>query len=135
MNIQKHAITYALATGIVVIAFSLSIYLAGFRNSALNYISYVFYIGLLIVAIKNWRDKERGGILSYGKTMGYSTLFALYYCILIAIWTYVFMTYIAPGLMESEMMKQQAAMEAKGMSQEQVEMAMKWAKNCSSPPL
>src|SRR5665213_3022099 len=83
MNIHKHSITYALATGIVVIVFSLCIYLAGLTNPAWNYLSYIFYIGLLVYALKNWRDKEKKGILSYGQAMGYSTVFALYYICLL----------------------------------------------------
>jgi len=135
MNIHKHSITYALATGIVVIVFSLCIYLAGLTNPAWNYLSYIFYIGLLVYALKNWRDKEKKGILSYGQAMGYSTVFALYYIILIVIWTLVFMIYIAPGFMASQMDKQQAIMEQRGMSPEQVEIAMKYARMFSQPAI
>jgi hypothetical protein len=135
MNKHKHALMYSMAAAITVIAFSLSIYLAGVTNSAWNYVSYIFFIGILVFAIKNWRDKENGGILSYGKTMGYSTWFALYYSIVMAVWTYIFMCYIAPGLMESEMMKQQALMEAKGMPAEQIELGMKYARMFSKPPI
>lgn len=135
MNIHKHALTYSMAAVFAVIAFSLGIYLAGITNTALNYISYVIYIGILVFAVKTWRDKEKNGSLTYGQAMGYETLIALYYSIAMAIWTYVFMMYIAPGLLESEMIKQEALMEAKGMPPEQVEMAMKYARMFSKPPI
>lgn len=126
---------YSMAAVFTVIAFSLGIYLAGITNSAVNYLSYVFYIGILVYAVKTWRDKENNGIRTFGQTMGYSTFFALWYSIAMAIWTYIFMAYIAPGLMETEMMKQQAIMEGKGMAPEQVEMAMKYARMFSKPPI
>jgi hypothetical protein len=135
MNIHKHALMYSMAAVFTVIAFSLGIYLAGITNTALNYVSYAFYIGILVFAIKAWRDKEKNGFLTYGQAMGYSSLIALYYSIVMAIWTYVFMMYIAPGLMESEMIKQEAIMEAKGMPPEQVEMAMKYARMFATPPV
>lgn len=135
MNIHKHALTYSMAAVFTVIAYSLGIYLAGITSTAWNYLSYVFFIAILVFAIKNWRDKERGGILSYGKTLGYSTWFALYYSIVMAIWTFVFFSYIAPGLMDTAMNQQEAMMEAKGMPPEQIEMGMKYARMFTKPPL
>ncbi|CAN5355744.1 hypothetical protein BH09BAC5_BH09BAC5_12720 [soil metagenome] len=135
MNISKHALTYSMAAVFTVIAFSLGIYLAGVMNSAWNYLSYLFFIGILVYAVKTWRDKELTGIMTYGQAMKYATLFALFYSIAMAIWTYIFMSYIAPGLMESEMMKQETLMEAKGLPAEQVEMAMKYARMFSKPPV
>ena len=135
MNIHKHALTYSMAAVFTVIAYSLGIYLAGVTNTAFNYLSYVFFIAILVFAVKNWRDKEKGGFLTYGQAMGYETWFAVYYSISMAIWTYVFMAYIAPGLMDSEMLKQEMLMEQRGMPPEQVEMAMKYARMFSTPPV
>lgn len=135
MNKQKHALMYSMAAIFTVIAFSLGIYLADIKNTAVNYFSYVIYIGFLVFALKAWRDKENNGMLTYGQAMGYSSLVALFYSVVMAIWTYIFMSYIAPGLMESEMMKQEALMEAKGMPPQQIEMAMKYARMFSKPPI
>lgn len=135
MTLSKHALTYGIAAVFTVIAFSLGIYLAGFTNSMWNNLSYVFYIAILVYALKSWRDKELQGVMSYGKAMRYQTIFALYYSIAMAIWTFIFISYIAPGLMESEMMKQETLMEAKGMPADQVEMAMHYARMFTKPPI
>lgn len=135
MSKHQHALMYSMAAAISVIAFSLGIYLAGVEQGAWNYISYIIFIVILVFAIRNWRDKVNGGILSYGKALGYSTWFALYYSIVMAIWSYVFIVYIAPGLMETQMMKQEAIMEARGMPAEQIEMGMKYARMFTKPPV
>ncbi|MCX6312651.1 MAG: DUF4199 domain-containing protein [Bacteroidetes bacterium] len=133
MNKHQHALMYSMAAAIAVIGYSLAIYLAGITNTAWSYISYVLFTGILVYAIKDWRDKQNAGLLSYGKTMGYSTFFALYYSLVMVIWTYVFFSYIAPGFMESQMLKQEALMEAKGMPPEQIEMGMKYARKFTQP--
>jgi hypothetical protein len=135
MNKHTHAVTYGVAIAISVIAFSLGIYMAEIREPWLNYLGYVIYIAFLVFALKNWRDKGNGGRLTYGQAMGYSTLVALYYSIIMAIWMYVFFAYIAPDYMESEFLRQEMEMEAKGVPPEQIEMGMKYARQFSTPPL
>jgi hypothetical protein len=127
---------YAIATVIAVIAYSLLIYLAGIRYDALQYVSYLIYIGIVVFAIKAWRDKVNNGApISFGGVMKYSTLLAVYYCVLISIWTFVFMKYIAPELTGELLAKQQEAMEAKNLPPEQVETAMKYTKMFMTPPV
>ncbi len=135
MNIHKHSATYGAAIAIAVIAFSLGVYLAGIKEPWLNYLGYLIYIAFLVFALKTWRDKEKGGLLTYGQAMGYSTLVSLYYSIVMAIWMYVFFAYVAPDYMESEFLRQEMVMEAEGMPPEQIELAMKYARKFSAPPL
>ena len=127
---------YAMAASIAVILFTIGIYFAGLRNSALNYLSYIFYIGILVFGIINWRKTARNGYLTYGQAMGYSTYVALYYSIVMAVWTYIFMAYIMdPAIMDAEFAKSAAKMQAQGMSQDQIDMGMKWARKFASPPV
>jgi hypothetical protein len=95
MNIHKHAITYAAGMSIAGIGLALGLHLAGLVMSPLNYLSYLFYIGILILGVKNWRESARGGFLTYGQAFGYSIWVAVYYSLIMAIWAFVFFQYIA----------------------------------------
>ena len=96
MNIYKHTLTYAAGAAIVGIALSITLHLLGQVMSPWNYLSYAGYIGFVVLGLIDWRTKFQGGYLTYGKAFGYATWQAVFYAVIIAIWTYVFMVYIAP---------------------------------------
>ncbi|MEO5644107.1 MAG: DUF4199 domain-containing protein [Bacteroidia bacterium] len=135
MSLSKHSFIYAVAAVFAVIVYSLLIYLGGIRIDALQYFSYAIFTGIAIYAIKSWRDKENNGIISFGGVMKYGSLMALFYSLLIAVWTFFFMKYIAPELVGEMLLKQQAAMEAKGLQPKQIEMGIKMSKMIMQPPV
>lgn len=133
-KLSTHSLVYGLGAALIVIVYSLLIYLGGLtEHSWLNNVSYLFYIAIAVVGIKNWRDKVKGGTLTYGQALGYLTTTALFYSLAMAVWTFVFFSYIAPDLMEQQLMKQEAQMEAKGMAPEMIEMSMKYARMFTQP--
>jgi hypothetical protein len=132
MSRTTHTLIYATIAAFGAIAIALLVYLAGMDQNWMN-LSYLTYITVTVLALKSWRDKEKGGFISFGGGMGYATIYAVFYSVMMAIWAYVFFAYIAPGFMMEQMAKQQAVMEAKGMSPEQIEMGMKFAKMFMSP--
>ena len=126
---------YAVAAVFAVIAYSLLIYLAGIKYDALQYVTYLIYTGIAILGIKAWRDKVNNGApITFGGIMKYSTVMAVFYSLFIAVWTFVFMKYIAPGLVDELLAKQQTVLEAKGLPPEQVEMGMKYTRMFMKPP-
>lgn len=131
----SHASAFGLAASMAVIALALIIYLAGLKNSALNWLSYPIGITIACIGVKKWRE-QNGGYLTFGQTYMHLFLQSLVYAIIITIWSVVFMVYIAPGMIEDQMLIQQAQMEDEGkMSQEQIEMAMHYARMFTSPAL
>jgi len=130
----SHAAAFGVATGMAVIIFSLIVYLIGIKNSAVNYISYPIAITIAVIGVKKWRE-QTGGYLTYGQTYVHLILQTVFYSILITAWTLVFTLYIAPGLMEDQMLIQQAKMEERGMSAAEIEMAMGYARKFSTPPM
>lgn len=138
MNIHKHAITYAAGMAICAIALGLLLHMAGLIMSPWNYLSYLFYIVILVFAQKNWREKAREGYLTYGQAFGYSTWVAVFYSIIIAAWTFVFFQYIAHDeivrYQADEMARRMAeAKEKYHLSDEMIEKQMEFAKRFMSP--
>ena len=127
-----HATAFGLASAIATIILALGLYLADLRNSALNYLSYPILITIMVIGVRKWRE-QNGGFLGFGPTYMHLFLQTLAFSVIITVWTMVFMSVIAPGLMEEEMLKQQVKMEEEGMSQAQIEMAMSYARKFSSP--
>jgi hypothetical protein len=138
MNSFKHSFTYSAATVIIAVALSMTLFAFSMYESLLNYISYIAYIVLLVIGLKAWRDKEKGGILTYGQAMGYGTLMALVFSVALAIWTFIFMQYIAHDEMQ-EVQAQKMAETAitlrdkYKMSESEIERSMNMSKSFTTP--
>lgn len=138
MNIHKHALTYAAGIAICGIALGMGLFMAGQVMSLWNYLSYAFYIGIIIIAQKNWREKAREGFLSYGQAFGYSTWVAMYYSIIMAIWAFIFFQYIAHDeivrYQSDELARRMAeAKEKYHLSDEMIEKQMEMSKRFMGP--
>jgi hypothetical protein len=127
-----HATVYGLIGALAVIILSLALYLVDMNNTALNYLSYPIIIGIAVYGVKKWRE-DNGGYLKFGPTYSHLIIQTLGYSVLITIWTLIFMQVIAPGLMEDQLLIQQAKMEEDGMDPAQIEMAMSMARKFSNP--
>ena len=127
-----HASVYGLIGALAVIILSLALYLVDMNNTALNYLSYPIIIGIAVYGVKKWRE-DNGGYLKFGPTYSHLIIQTLGYSVLITIWTLIFMQVIAPGLMEDQLLIQQAKMEEDGMDPAQIEMAVSMAKKFSNP--
>lgn len=128
----SHAAAFGVASAMAVIIFALIVYLIGIKNNAINYLSYPIVITIACIGVKKWREQS-GGYLTYGQTYVHLLFQTILYSALVIIWTLVFMLYIAPGMLEDQMLIQQAKMEEQGLSASEVEMAMGYARKFSTP--
>jgi hypothetical protein len=128
-----HAAAFGLATAMAVIVLALILYMADMKNTALNYLSYPIGITIACIGVKKWRD-QNGGFLSFKQAYGHLFFQLLVYSAIMTVWTLIFIIYIAPGLMEDQMLITQAKMEDEGkMSSAQIETAMHYARMFTSP--
>ncbi len=110
MENQKSALMPSLSAGlilgIILIVYSLLLYVVDLNENVwLASISYVITAVVLYFAIINFRDKEQNGFLSYGKGVGVGTLIGFFASILLAIFTYIYVSYIDPGVLEEAIIK------------------------------
>lgn len=138
MNSLKHSFTYSFAAIIVAIALSLLFFFLEMYETPLNYISYVGYIAFLVFGLKAYRDKVQNGIMSYGQAMGYATWMTLVYSLVIALWTYVFIQYIAFDEMQQLQNVKMAETVTKmreeyKLSEAEIERSLKMAESFSTP--
>ncbi len=108
MENQKSALMPSLSAGlilgIILIVYSLLLYVADLNENVwLASISYVITAVVLYFAITNFRDKQQNGFLTYGKGVSVGTLIGLFASVLLAIFTYIYVSYIDPSLLEQAM--------------------------------
>jgi len=132
------ALRYGLIGGLISIALGLGTYLAGMQGTIptiLNIVSTVVTIAVIVYAIRTHRDDDLGGYISYGRCLGTGVLTALIMGLIGAIWTIVLFNFIDPDIMTTMMEPQMEAMEERGMSDEEIEMAMEMTGKFMNPPV
>ena len=125
-SVAKSALTYGLYLAIATIAYSIILYVIGQTfNQPLGYINYAIQIGVILWALKDFRDKANNGFLQYGTGVGLGTLMGLYSGIIGAIYGYILFTYIDPGLIDQLIQITQEEQMKQGLNGQQMEAAEK----------
>jgi len=130
----KSAMTSGMLLGIVLIVFSLIIYFLGLTgNKYISYVSILLMIAGVVYFQIQYRDKELGGQMSYGQAFGYAILMVLAASVLSTIFSFILIKFIDPGLIDKMLSMQEDAMAKKGLSQDQIDMAMNMVKRMMTP--
>jgi riboflavin transporter FmnP len=132
----RHTATYGLYVGLALIVHSLLSYLLfDQQNKAFGYLSYLILIAGIVWATVQYRDKEKGGFLSYGDSVGYGVLLSLFYGIISALFAVILVTLIDPQFTERIMdITRETLYEDGRLTEEQIEMSIAMAEKFSTPP-
>ncbi len=121
----------------VAIALTLIEYFTGIDKSGagswFGFLGTPFFILFIWMAMKERKQDDYGGTITYGQCIGTGTLVGLFAGIVMAIFMYVYFTAINPGFVDFTLQKQETAMQTKQMSAEQVQVAMSMAKTWFVP--
>ena len=91
---------YGLILGLALTAFQMVIFTAGlFTNQALGYLSWVILIGLLIVAIKAYKD-ENEGFMTFGKGVGVGALTSIIGAVIVTLVVFIYIQFVDPGIID-----------------------------------
>lgn len=113
----KWALIYVLVSIVITYAFQL---LNIDQNSPVKYISYVPFIAFCFLAQKEYKD-QLGGFITFGQAFNPGFRYSLFGGLLLAVFIYIYLAILSPEMLTKAMEQQQTAMEAKGMSQEQID--------------
>jgi Protein of unknown function (DUF4199) len=138
MNRTLHSLQYALVAVFSAIIIGLATFLIlKHTQSPLNYLSYAIYILLAILGLKKWRNEMNAGFLSFGASMGYLSLMMFFYSVIIMIWTYIFLEYIAHdemlALMDQQMALAEEQLREKKISENIIEAQLNIARTFQKP--
>jgi len=141
-SILKNSLNYGIILGFMLIIISVITYLFGTSQSKTGQnISALFQIVIITIGIvwgtKNLRTNDTNYNLSsgfsYGRALGSGTLISLFAFTVLSIYTYIFLKFIDPGEIEKMLAMAQDQLSEKGMSDEQVEMALSMSKKMMTP--
>jgi len=134
-SLFKASLNYGLMLGGALVVYSLLLYVLGaIGNQAYSYVSFVFYIALMVWGIKEYRDKVQAGFITYGNSFVLGFYIALIGALISAIFTFILFKLIDPSLLQTMLDKVRMQMEEKNnMTEEQIEMAMKMTTSMMSP--
>jgi hypothetical protein len=131
----KSSIYWGVILGIVLIIYSLLLYFVDLSlEKWVSWVSYLIFLGGIILATVNYRNTELGGSITYGQALGFGTMVVLWASILSAIYTFVFMQFIDPGFAEKILqMTEKQLTEKGGMTDEQIEMTLDFQRKFMKP--
>ena len=101
-------------------------------DTPLKWISTLVFIVFMLLEQKECRDVN-GGYLSFGEGFKAGFLYAIFSGIVLTIFTYLYFTVLSPEMIDKILASAQAQMEAKNMSQEQIEQGMSFTRKIVNP--
>jgi len=123
----NHSVVYGLVTGGVLILLSLIINLFNIGpKNPLVYFSYLILLAGIIWGSKEYRDKIKGGFISYGNSLLSGFLIGMFAALISAIFTFIYVKFIDPGIVNKwlEIAEQTMTEKNPNMPQEQIDTAM-----------
>ncbi len=135
VSLMKSSMISGLYLGIVLILFSVVLYVAGLTfETWVQYISYPILIVGAVYAQVNYR-KSLGGEMTYGQALGVGLMSIIFASVLSSIYTYLLYAVIDPGLLDQvKIMSEQKILE-QGIPEEQLDTAMNMAMKFQTPPV
>ncbi len=134
------AIRYGVIAAMVFIAITLLIDTLGlvdYANGTGSWISSTLQgaatLAILYYAIKQHRDEDLGGYISFGRCVAIGALIGLIAGLLIAAFAFVYYGYIRPDIMTDQLAFQREKMLEQGMDEAAVEQAMGMTESFMSP--
>ncbi|HNQ62272.1 MAG TPA: DUF4199 domain-containing protein [Bacteroidia bacterium] len=131
----KVAMTYGAYYGLAGALVFLLFYFMGtdIQSRVPQYVGYVIMIIFIIMGIKNYRDEDLGGSISYGKSLGTGILIATFGGVITGAFTILFFTVIAPDMLERIITASQEKMLEQGMDENSMQMAMEYTRKFMTP--
>ena len=133
-SLFKSSMMSGLLLGIALVVISLIVYFIDLTGN--KYISYLTMIlmgaGVFYLQIQ-YRDKELHGKMTYGQAFGFAILVVLAAAVISSIFTFILTKFIDPGIIDKILSMQEDTLTKKGLTSEQIDMAMTMTKRMMTP--
>jgi hypothetical protein len=131
---RSAGVRYGLIGAVIGIAYFLIISSLGLdvTQGVWAWVRYLITIVLLVLAHKYYKDNN-GGFMSYGQGIGISFWCGLVASVIGSIFTWLYVKFIDTGFIDMMKDRQLEQFEARGMSDEQIEQAMKFSSMFMTP--
>ena len=129
------SMVYGALLALALIVFSLLLYILDLSaNRSVAWLQYAVILAGIIVAQFHFRKNYSAGFLSFGKAFTLGFLTVLFSAIIFAVYNYIFLKYIDPGVLEEAFAKAEQEMEQRGgMSEVEMDKALSLMEKFRSP--
>lgn len=135
-SIWKAGLTYGAMLGLLMIIYTILLYVMDQSfNKVLGYVTFLFIIVMVFYGAKSYRDNILNGYISYGRALGISMIIVLVAAIINAIYFYIHITIVDGEYINKLMAATEEELLGKGMSDEQIEMAINIQRKMIKPAL
>ena len=127
------ALKFGVLGAVVIMVYTTILNVSGLsQNKLLSSLSFVFLIVVIVLAMKDFREQNKG-FMSYGEGLGLGALLSAVLGFLSSMFTMVYIKFIDPELMVKVMDQAREDMEARGMDDAQIDQAMELSQKFMSP--
>ncbi len=138
---QQTILRYGGIGGLVLIVYSLLNFVLGLsKPSAGTFVGFLnifvviaIYVFMMIYAVRDHRDNNQGGYITFGKAFTVAFLTSLLAALINTVFTILYMNVIDPGYVGDIMKASEEFYESSGMPEQQIEMSLSWAKSMMEP--
>ncbi len=132
VSYRSIALRYGLIGSLISIALGLVLYVAGLVDFADNnspgsiastVLNIAITIAVFVLAVKQHRDQDLGGFITFGRAFGVAFLTGLVMAVIGTIWTFLFVQVIDPTILETVADSARNDMLEQGMDDSQIEEA------------
>ena len=132
-TVKSIATKWGLINGLIGIIFFVIVDFAGMAgNQALSWVGVIIFAVLLVLAHKEFKA-EGDGFLSFGQGLGIGTLIAVISSTMSSAFTFFYVSFINPNMIETIRDRSIAEMEESGNSQAEIDQAMPFLEMFISP--
>jgi hypothetical protein len=132
----QHTMTYGAITGLVLIVYSLILYLTNQTyNPVLGWIAYIILIAGILIGSFSYRNKVLGGFISYGNAFQTGLLITIFAGILSSFFSFILARFIDPGIVEQAISMTEEKLLQSGLSEDQIELAVERSRKYIGSPV
>ena len=134
VNVWKANLNNGLIMASIGVVYTIIVYFFNLTfNKAQTYVFYFIQIVVLFFMLKAYRDKYKGGYITYGESVGAGAVIFLIYAVIMAIFMYVLYKFIDPSLLDQSLAYAEEMMIEKGVPQESIDMAVEMQERMMTP--
>ncbi|MGI8892995.1 MAG: DUF4199 domain-containing protein [Bacteroidia bacterium] len=133
----KFTLNYGAILGAVFVILAIIFYIAGMDAANSRWTQWLYYaimIGMIIYAIKTYRDEYLGGAINYAHALGTGVLVVLFGSLIYAVYTYFFLAFVDSSIIEKTLLAAEEDMINRGMSDAEIDQAMSLTRSFMSNP-
>ena len=138
---QQTILRYGVIGGLVLVVYSLLNFVLGLSKPSagtfvglLNFaVILAIYIFMMIYAVRDHRDNNQGGFITFGKAFMVAFFTSVLAAIINTIFVFLYMNIIDPGYMAEILSASEDYYESMGMPENQIEVSLQWAEWMMGP--